>query len=53
MADDQMRYDVMTREALRTVVRQALHRAAAEGLPGAHHFYITFRTHGDGVDIDP
>lgn len=53
MANDMMRYDLMAQEALRGVVRQALLRAGMEGgLPGPHHFYITFRTHADGVDID-
>lgn len=54
MAKDLMRYDLMAQEALRGVVRQALLKAAgAEGLPGQHHFYITFNTRGPGVDIDP
>jgi len=53
MAKDLMRYDVMAQEALRGVVKQALHKAAGPGgLPGQHHFYITFRTRGCGVDID-
>ena len=42
MAEDLMHYEDMAREALRGVVREALHRAAADGLPGAHHFYISF-----------
>lgn len=54
MAKDLMRYDVMAQEALRGVVRQALVKAGGPGgLPGQHHFYITFRTRGNGVDIDP
>lgn len=54
MAKDLMRYDVMAQEALRGVVRQALIKAGGPGgLPGQHHFYITFRTRGKGVDIDP
>ncbi|WP_291843353.1 ClpXP protease specificity-enhancing factor SspB [Maricaulis sp.] len=54
MAKDLMRYDLMAQDALRGVVRQALLKAAApEGLPGPHHFYITFRTTAPGVDIDP
>ena len=44
MADDQMRYDVLTQKALLAVVRDALVIAATEGLPGEHHFYISFRT---------
>ncbi|WP_417491246.1 SspB family protein [Maricaulis sp.] len=54
MAKDLMRYDLMAQEALRGVVRQALLRAAMpQGLPGPHHFYITFRTRAPGVDLDP
>ena len=39
----------MVEAALRGVVREALARTAANGLPGAHHFYITFHTHFDGL----
>lgn len=47
---DQMHYEAMAQEALRGVVKAALKRAAApEGLPGAHHFYITFKTEAPGV----
>ncbi len=53
MPTDLMRYDVMAREALRGVVKHALKRVAREGLPGQHHFYITFATTAPGVDIDP
>ena len=54
MAKDLMRYDLMAQDALRGVVRQALRKAGGpEGLPGQHHFYITFRTTAPGVDIDP
>ncbi|WP_297443445.1 SspB family protein, partial [Acidocella sp.] len=44
-------YDEWTQEALRQVVVSALRHAAAEGLPGGHHFYITFRTDYPGVQI--
>jgi hypothetical protein len=46
-----LRYDMMVENALRGVVREALIVAAERGLPGAHHFYITFRTDMPGVDI--
>ena len=46
-----MRYDRLVEEALRSVVRTALTEAATNGLPGDHHFYITFKTHLAGVDI--
>ncbi len=49
-AQDQMHYEAMAQEALRGVVKAALRRAAQpEGLPGAHHFYITFKTEAPGV----
>ncbi|MBC8793269.1 MAG: hypothetical protein C6Y20_16845 [Tagaea sp. CACIAM 22H2] len=41
----------MMENALRGVVREALETAAATGLPGEHHFYITFRTEFPEVDI--
>jgi hypothetical protein len=51
MSKDALRYDKMVEAALRGVVREALGRAAKTGLPGAHHFYITFRTGMPGVTI--
>jgi hypothetical protein len=39
----------MVEAALRGVVREALARTAANGLPGAHHFYVTFRTRFPGL----
>jgi hypothetical protein len=49
MAQDHLRYDKMVEAALRGVVREALARAARDGLPGAHHFYIGLRTTAPGV----
>ena len=37
-------YAAWTRDALRQVVAKAIEHVAGEGLPGEHHFYITFRT---------
>lgn len=51
MAKDQLRYDKFIEDALRGVVRTALQSAAEHGLPGAHHFYITFHTTHPDVDI--
>ena len=51
---DLMHYDAMAHDALRGVVKAALKRAAApEGLPGQHHFYITFKTQAPGVTVPP
>src|SRR5262245_32671490 len=51
MAVDHIRYDVLTQEALRGVVRQVLVDAAKKGLPGEHHFFITFATQAPGVRL--
>jgi uncharacterized protein len=52
VADDLIGYDALMQDALRGVVRTALQQAAnPQGLPGKHHFYITFRTHAPGVII--
>ena len=48
---DLIRYDKMVEIAMRGVVREVLARTAASGLPGAHHFYITFRTTFPGLAI--
>jgi len=51
--DSLLPYDQWMEEAMRGVVAQALSHVAAEGLPGRHHFYITFRTDYPGVVIPP
>lgn len=43
-AEEDLHYDVMVETALRGVVRQALQQVAEHGLPGEHHFYITYRS---------
>src|SRR5262245_39605755 len=53
MADDHIRYDILTQDALRGVVRTVLEDAARNGLPGQHHFYIAFDTRADGVKLPP
>ena len=47
--NDLIGYDTLQQEALRGVVRLALKRTAEHGLPGKHHFYITFKTFASGV----
>ena len=49
MSIERLRYDKMVEDALRGVVREALREAAAEGLPGDHHFFVTFDTTHDGT----
>jgi hypothetical protein len=52
VAEDLIGYDQLMQDALRSVVRQALHQGqGARGLPGRHHFYISFHTHAPGVAI--
>ncbi len=46
-----LRYDKMVEKALRSVVRHAVDYVIDNGLPGDHHFYITFITKHEGVDI--
>ncbi len=53
MATDHIRYDVLTRDALRGVLRRVLTDAAAHGLPGEHHFFITFLSTAEGVKLSP
>ncbi|MEM8574878.1 MAG: ClpXP protease specificity-enhancing factor SspB [Pseudomonadota bacterium] len=51
MADDGIRYDLLTQNALRGVVRDVLNQVQRDGLPGEHHLYIAFDTCADGVSI--
>jgi hypothetical protein len=53
MAIDHIRYDILAQEALRGVVRQVLADAAKNGLPGEHHFYVSFNTRAEGVRLSP
>src|SRR5262250_2837065 len=53
MAVDHIRYDILAQEALRGVVHTVLVDTAKNGLPGDHHFYITFETRADGVRLPP
>jgi hypothetical protein len=51
MTKDFIGYRTLTDAALRGVVREALKRAEKQGLVGAHHFRLTFKTHFPGVEI--
>ena len=46
-----IRYDLLVQDALRGMVRDLLVKVAREGLPGDHHFFITFKTHAPGVQL--
>jgi hypothetical protein len=51
MAEDLIRYDILAQDALRGVVRKVLSEVARTGLPGEHHFFISFATRAPGVRI--
>ncbi len=51
MAEDLIRYDILAQDALRGVVRKVLSEVARTGLPGEHHFFISFATTAPGVRI--
>jgi hypothetical protein len=51
MAEDLIRYDILAQEALRGVVRKVLSEVVKTGLPGDHHFFISFVTRAPGVRL--
>ena len=51
MPEDHIRYDILAQEALRGVVRKVLAEVARTGLPGEHHFFISFVTRAPGVRL--
>ncbi|HVZ13388.1 MAG TPA: ClpXP protease specificity-enhancing factor SspB [Bauldia sp.] len=51
MAEDLIRYDILAQDALRGVVRKVLSEVARTGLPGEHHFFISFATTAPGVRL--
>jgi uncharacterized protein len=51
MAEDHIRYDILVQEALRGVVRKVLSEVVRTGLPGEHHFFISFYTRAPGVRL--
>lgn len=44
-------YEALARSAMRGVVRSVLEQTSRTGLPGDHHFYISFDTGADGVTL--
>jgi hypothetical protein len=48
---DHIRYDILVQDALRGMVREVLAETIKKGLPGEHHFFITFDTTADGVRL--
>lgn len=53
MAEDHIRYDILAQDALRGVMRKVLQEVSRTGLPGNHHFFITFLTGAPGVRVSP
>lgn len=51
MSEDLIRYDTLIETALREVVKQAMGKVVQTGLPGEHHFYISFLTNHPGVEM--
>lgn len=51
MQQQAIRYDLLVQDALRGMVRDLLIKVAREGLPGDHHFFITYKTHAPGVQL--
>jgi len=51
MTEDMIRYDILVQNALRGVIRKVLSEVAKTGLPGNHHFFITFVTDAPGVKV--
>jgi hypothetical protein len=51
MAVDHIRYDILVQQALRGMVRNVLSDTVKKGLPGDHHFFVTFDTTADGVRL--
>ena len=49
--EDLIRYDILTQEALRSVIKRVLEEVMNCGLPGEHHFFITFDTNHPGVRL--
>ena len=51
MEQDPLPYGIWIEEALKSVIRRSLDYAAENGLPGDHHFYLTYRTKAEGVEL--
>src|SRR5215211_6823173 len=51
MTKDLIRYDLLVQEALKGVVRKVLTDAGKDGVPGDHHFYVSFRTDFPGARL--
>lgn len=53
MPGSRIDYQAMVQRALRSVLREVMALVAEEGPPGEHHFYLSFRTRAEGVQVPP
>jgi hypothetical protein len=53
MTVDYIRYDILTQDAMRSLVQTVMADAATKGLPGEHHFFVSFDTRAEGVVLSP
>lgn len=51
MPEDQIHYPALIDQAMRGVVREVLRQVQTGGLPGSHHFYISFSSSHSGVKM--
>jgi len=51
MSEDLIRYDILTQDALRSMIAGLLEEVSRTGLPGEHHFFITFDTCAPHVQL--
>ena len=51
MSRHQIDYESLAQDAMRGLVRTVMQRIAKSGLPGDHHFYISFHTRGHGAGV--
>ena len=51
MSEDLIRYDILTQDALRAMIAKLLDEVTRTGLPGDHHFFITFDTCAPNVQL--
>ncbi|MBM3603447.1 MAG: hypothetical protein FJX25_01535, partial [Alphaproteobacteria bacterium] len=51
MARSGLEYGDLMRRAMQGLIAEVLRKVARNGLPGEHHFFITFDTRDDGVEM--
>ncbi|MEO1910564.1 MAG: ClpXP protease specificity-enhancing factor SspB [Paracoccus sp. (in: a-proteobacteria)] len=51
MARSELDYGGMMHRAMQGLIAEVLRKVGRDGLPGDHHFFITFDTRDDGVEM--